>query len=336
MKIKSNMNKYELRPNDIWIISNGKYIDMDLGRIGVELNTKTVVEYKISDLARYLLNPNPIHVYKKLIGCEIHYHQQKKTIIEKIREISFGPLKGKDIPPEVLVSDCGINKTSLKDVNLESQFIKIYELLGPFDPVIKRLSMLDARKISNIVGMCQDAGNNISYLNIPGSIGEKIDYISNFILKDVGVVLEKAYISYGLFEMKGFDFESYDSEKSYRLIKFYKDGNANACVLGLNDTLEYWIDDIKLINYLQLFDQLIRTNPKLNNSLRLCTAGKAEALKLFFNKQFAINYSNIHLPKIYKEVLEMHNTESSKRYVIMNAINKSQFGISFNYIPQTD
>lgn len=334
------MNKDELRPNGVWVISNGKYIDLDLSRICAEVNTKTVVEYKISDLARYLLNPNPIHVSKKLIGCEIHYHQPRKTIIEKIRQILpqklFGPLKDKHSPPEVLVSDCGINKTPLKDVTLESHFIKIFELLGPFDPVIKRLSILDTREISDVIGTCQDAGNNLSYLNIQGSIDEKISYIRNFLLKDVGVILEKAYISDGLFEMKGFDFESYDSENSYRLIKFYKDGNAKACVLGLNDTLEYWIDDIKLIHYLQLFDQLIRANPKLNNSLHLCTAGKAEPLKLFFNKRLEIDYSNIHLPKIYREVLEMYNIESNKRHVVMNAINNSQFGISFNYIPQSD
>jgi len=65
--------KDKSRPRNIWVLSKGRYTDWDLSRIWEGAETKTVTEYKISDLGRYLLNPNPIEIRKKLIGCEIHY-----------------------------------------------------------------------------------------------------------------------------------------------------------------------------------------------------------------------------------------------------------------------
>jgi hypothetical protein len=340
LKTESSMTKDKSGPDDIWVISTGRYVDLDLSSIGVKVNTKTVVEYKVSDLARYLLNPNPIHVSNTLIGCEIHYHQPEEGITERIRKILpqklFGPPEDRHIPPEVLLSEGGLGDTPLKDVNLESHFAKISESLAPFDPVVKRLSELDPSKISDVIGMCRDAESNLSYLNIKGDIAEKVSYIKDFLMKNVGVILEKAHISDGLFEMKGFDFESYDPGNTYRLVKFYEGSDPKAFLLGLNDTLEYWIDDVKLIQYLQLLDQLIRANPKLNDSLHLCRSGKAEPLKLFFNKQLEIGYSATRLPKIYREVLENHHIDPSKRSAVMDMINSSQLGVSFKYIPQSD
>ena len=54
------------RPDDIWIISMGRYIDLDLSRIYEGVATKTVSEYKLSELGRYLLNPNPIQVNNEI------------------------------------------------------------------------------------------------------------------------------------------------------------------------------------------------------------------------------------------------------------------------------
>lgn len=334
------MHKDELKLDVMWIISNGKYTDIDLSRICAGVNAKTVAEYKISDLARYLLNPNPIHVYKKLIGCRIHYHQPEQTVAGRLRKILptrlFGPVKDTQIPPEKIISKWDINRTRPKDASLESHFIALAELLVPFDPVIQRLSTLDTQTLSDVFGICREPGRHHSYLSIDGNIDEKISYVHKNLLKNVRVILEKAHVSDGLFEMKGFDFESYDPERTHRLIKFYQGGNARACVLGLNDTLEYWVDDIKHIHYLQLLDQLIRTNPKLSNSLHLCATGKAEPLNLLFNKKLEVDYSDVHLPEIYKDILKMHDIEPNKNYVLTNVINNSQFGISFNYIPKSD
>lgn len=334
------MHEDRFKSNDMWVISNGKYTDMDLSRICGAVGAKTVVEYKISDLARYLLNPNPIHVYKKLIGCTIHYHQPRTTMLDRLRHILpsrlLGPMGDTQIPPEILVSDYDINTTRPRDAGLESHFIKLTGLLLPFDPVIRRLSTLDTHTVSDVFGTCREAGNPHSYLTIQGNIDEKISYVRKYLLKDVSVILEKAHISDGLFEMRGFDFESYDPERSYRLIKFYLDTNARACVLGLNDTLEYWLDDTKHIHYLQLLQQLMDTNPKMGNSLLLCASGKAEPLKLLFNKHLAVDYSKLHLPEIYRDVLKMHDIELKENNAVTDAINSSQLGISFNYVPQSD
>lgn len=332
-------NEAKLRPGDIWVISKGKRTDMDLSRICEGSETETVTEYSLSELGRYLLDPNPIQVEKKLIGCEIHYYPPFYKIKSKIRKILpqklHGLIKDEHIPPEVLISNYVANKAPMNDKDLESHLSKVVALLRPYDPVIKRLSSLDQSKIADIIGTCQDVGGNRSYLNIQGSIGEKIGYIENFIYKNVGVILEKAYISDGLFEMKGFDFESYNSEKSYRLIKFLINGKAQACVLDVDDKVEYRVEDVKLLHYLQLFAQLIKMNPKLNKSLKLCTAGKAAPMKLFFNRQLEIDYSEANLPEIYRRVFEMHDIAPNKKNIIKRVLNHSQLGVTFNYVPQS-
>ncbi len=59
----------KLRSERMWIISKGRYKELDLSRIREGVKSQTVMEYRISDLARYLLNPKPIQVAKKLVGC---------------------------------------------------------------------------------------------------------------------------------------------------------------------------------------------------------------------------------------------------------------------------
>ena len=129
--------------------------------------------------------------------------------------------------------------------------------------------------------------------------------------------------------------QSYEAEKSYRLIKFFINGEAQACVLGVDDKVEYWIEDVKLLHYLQLFAQLIKMNPKLNKSLKLCMTGKAEPMKLFFNRQLGIDYSEANLPEIYRRAFEMHDIAPSKKSVIKPVLNHSQLGVTFNYVPQS-
>jgi len=326
-----------LHLGDIWVISKGKYIDLDLSRFCEGGRTTTVTEYKLSELGRYLLNPNPIQVEKKLVGCEVHF--RPPFLREKIRNLLppklRGLIKSRHIPPDVLTSNYVNTRTPLKDENLESYLNSILELLRPYDPVIKKLSNLDISNISDVIGTCGDIGGNFSYLNIKGSIDEKIGYICNFIYKNVGVVIEKAYISDGLFEMNGFKFEAYDALKSYRLIKFMINGRPRAFVLRSDNTLEYWVEDVNLLHYLQLFDQLIKMNPKLNKSLHLCTAGKAEPMKLFFNQQLEIDYFEANLPEIYRRVFEKHHIAPTKKDVVKRVLNHSQLGVTFNYVPQS-
>jgi len=338
-RMRMTGDKAKSRPGDIWVISKGKLTDMDLSRICEGGETETVTAYSLSELGRYLLNPNPIQVEKKLIGCEVHYYPPYYKIKSKIRKILpkklHGLLKDEQIPPDALLSNYVTNKAPMNDKDLELHLNRVMELLRPYDPVIKKLLDLDQSKVADIVGTCQDVGGNLSYLNIQGSIDDKIGYLTEFIYKNVGVILDKAYISDGLFEMKGFDFQSYEAEKSYRLIKFFINGEAKACVLGVDDKVECWIEDVKLLHYLQLFAQLIKMNPKLNKSLKLCMTGKAEPMKLFFNRQLGIDYSEANLPEIYRRAFEMHDIAPSKKSIIKPVLNHSQLGVTFNYVPQS-
>jgi hypothetical protein len=326
-----------LRSGNIWIISKGTYIDLDLGRFCEGGQPTTVTEYKLSELGRYLLNPNPIQVEKKLIGCEVHY--RPPYLKDKIRKLLPPQLRGiikiPLTPPDVLISNYVTTRAPMQDKELETYLNHILDQLKPYDPVIKFLLNLDPNKIADVIGTCRDLGGNQSYLNVQGSIDQKIGYISKFMYKNVGVIIKKAYISDGLFEMKGFDFESYDSSSSYRLIKFMINGKPNAVVLSGDNTVEYWVEDLKLLHYLQLFDQLIKMNPKLNKSLRQCTSGKAEPMKLFFNQDLGIDYSAANLPEVYRRVFEMHDIAPTKKDVVKRVLNHSQLGVTFNYVPQS-
>lgn len=324
---------------NIWLIAGGKHIDYDFSRIYKGAEAKNIIEYKISDLAQYMLNPNPIKVDRKLVGCEIHYHHSSNKIKDGLRKILpkqiHGLLKNEHVPPDVLMADCPGNEIPFKDGNLESHFNNIDELLRPYHPIIKKLLKLDRNKIADVVGVCRDIAGNDSYLNIKGNIEEKIAYVRDSILKDVDVILDKAHISDGLFEMKGFNFLSKRPMKSHWLIKFLLNGEHKACVLDSNNQIEYWVDDINLLYYLQLFEQLLKEDKKLIDSLNLCTAGKAEPFKLFFNKQLVIDYSDGHFPVIYKELFEMYNIEARQRNIVAKIIGKSQLGISFHYVPHS-
>jgi hypothetical protein len=87
---------------------------------------------------------------------------------------------------------------------------------------------------------------------------------------------------------------------------------------------------------MQLFDQIIKIDPKLNNSLSLCTAGKAEPLKLLFSKPLEIDYSEAHLPEVYRVVFEKLDIETNKKDVVKRVLNNSKVGITFNYVPQSE
>ena len=333
-------NKDKWCSGGIWLISKGKYTDFDLSRIWDGVKKNKVMEYHISELARYLLNPTSIQINKKLVGCEIYYRTPFYPIKKMIRRILpqklHGRLKDNSSASEALRTDQETDTPPGKDEKFESHLNKIAELLRPYHPIIKRLSKIDPGKVSEVVGTCEDIGGHVSCLTIQGSVSEKLDYIKENLLKDVGVILEKAYIADGLFEMKGFNFKSYDKNRSYRLIKYSVNGRSKACVLDSDNRVEFWVDDVNLIQYLQLFDQLIKVDPKLNDSLVLCTLGKAEPLRLLFSKPLDIDYSEGHLPEVYRGVFEKLDIETNKKDVVKRVLNNSKVGITFNYVPQSE
>jgi hypothetical protein len=221
----------------------------------------------------------------------------------------------------------------LKDNDLESHVDKIRSELRAYDPLLRRLSKLDHDEIHTITGICEDIGGNRSLLNLKGDIDDKISYLASYILKDVGVVLEKAHVSDGLFEMTGFDFASYDAKKTHRLIKFYANGKPKFCVIGFDGKVEYWVDNINLIKQMHLLQHSLKANPKFNNSLSLCSRGDAKPLRLLFKKQLDIDYTKSPLPALYKTLFDNYKLGTNDKSAVMKSLQNSQFGILFNYVP---
>jgi hypothetical protein len=332
------MRNESLPHADMWIISDGRYADLDLKGILDSIDTATAVrpiEYEISDLAKYLLSPNPVEVKKRLVGYEIHYDAPSSG---KVRNRLQGMLRrilgNKEALRETFILDCGPKMPDLKDKDLESYMTQVHSLLRRENPVLEQLSKLDATGISDVKGICKGIGGNRSQLNLRGSIEDKIDYVRTYICNDVGVILEKPQISHGLFDMRAFDFESFNSQRSHNLIKLTQDGEPKCCVLGSNNKVEYWIDGADLLDYMQLLQQSIRTNPHLNEALELCAHGEAQAVKLLFYEQLQIDYSKVNCPEVYKEVIQSGNMSANERDLVINSLNNRQLGISFNYILQ--
>lgn len=339
--MRPNLNKSASFPDGLWIISNGKYTDLDLSGICKEAITGSVREYRISDLAKYMLNPNPIEIETRLVGCEAHLHQSySNRIRRKIRNILPQKLheiiKEKHNPPEILMSDFETKIPLMKDENLELHLGKVRDLLRQYDSLSEKLSSLDIAKISDLVAIGEDIDGNRSRFALRGGIDEKISYMHNFILNNVRVVLDKAYVADGLFEMRGFDFKSYDPKNAYRAVKFSQNGKTVFCVLGFDNRVEYWIDDIRLVHYMHLLEQAIRTDHKLYDSLKLCMKEEARPFRMLFNKQLKIDYSKTYLPRLYEDLFMAHNMRSDEKRAVMNSLKNQQFGISFNYVPQFD
>jgi hypothetical protein len=327
--------------NEIWIISEGRFSDIDLAEVVDEKVDGPYKEYRISGIGRYLLNPHSIEVKKKLIGGEIHH---KQGTIKKIRKSIYKILpaflkKGygnSSLSPEVIVSRYKLRIPGMQDAELETHLNKIYDQLKFYDTFSKKLAQLEPDNIFQIVGICEDIGGNYSYLKLQGSIEEKIKYLGKSISKDVGVVLNKAYVGDGLYELRGYDFKSYNAAKFYRLLSYSNDGVQKACVLTGDNKIEFYITDHHLLNFMLLLEQSLQANPKLSKAFEMCVAGQVNPIKLFFNKKLEIDYSKSPLPAIYQDALKTYDLGTNHRNLIKPILNYLQIGISFNYMLAAD
>jgi hypothetical protein len=325
----------------IWIISEGRFSDIDLNRVVDAKVDGPHREYKISDIGRYLLNSRAIEVKKKMIGGEIHYKQGRlKKILRALRKIlPAGSKEGKinaGFSPEVIVSRFKLRIPGMQDPELESYLNRIYDQLKTYDSFTKRLGQLDSRLILQVVGICEDVGGNYSYLKLQGSVDEKIKYLVNFISKDVGVILNKAYIAEGLFEMRGYDFKSFTPAKSYRLFAYKSGGEPKACVLTGRNQVEFYLSDCYLIKYMHVLEQALRTDPGLCQAFVLCLEGQVQPIKLFFNKKLEIDYAKSPLPAIYQDVFQTLNVSLNQRNLVKPMLNYLQIGVSLNYMLNND
>lgn len=331
------MSKYIHKPNKAWIISDGRIINLDLSSITSEQVSGPVTEYRISEITRYLLNPKPIKLEEKVIGCKVHYKVPASGTIKRfMNKLTFTKKeasKTEDAFTEDILSTSKLDPPSFEDDALNLHLIRVHEQLRPFNPVQKKLSSLDRDSVSEITATCEDIGRNRYQINLQGSINDKINFILNSLTKKAKITIKKAYLLNGLFDFRGYLFESFNTNNEFHLIKFSQNDKAKYCVLNRDYKFDHWVTDNTLINYLHIFEQSIQTDPKLKEALNLCITGKAKPLKLFFSKQTEQSYSEKHLPMVYRKMLITHNIAPNEVEMITDTLNNNQSIVFFNYVP---
>ncbi len=332
--------KYK-KNNDIWVIRPGKYINLDkLSGLSNEFG-KPIKEYQISDFAKYLLSPQPIEVNQRLIGFEVHYQQSWlyniKNKISRILPAKYQAQMDRPVyPPKSYIAKVPDPIPDLADKNFKAHIDNLNNKLLPYSIIIKQLKGLETSRISKILGICKDLAGNRSYLNIQGDIDSQTNYLNRNLLKNVGARLDMAHIADGLFDIRGFDFSKFNYRNIHRLIKFMKDGKSRYCVMGVKDQPQYWVKSSRLISYAQLLEQSLRADIRFKLSLNKCVAGKAKPQKLFFNNKLEIEYSAVHMPRIYQKAIETCALKHTDQDILLNLLPLMQIGISLNFIPDSD
>lgn len=337
-KTVDSNNREEKKTDALWIISGGNTINLDPSSICEEPVSGPVTEYRLSELGRYLLDPSPITLQEKVVGCKVKYRKKstggigrlfKKRASLKEGEAGNG---GQDI--EELISSSKTGSPELGDEGLNAHFVKISEMLRPYDPVQKRLAALDKESIAEITAVCEEIGGSRYPLNLQGSMEEKINFVSRSLSQKAKVVFNKAYLLNGLFELRGFRFNTYNPDTFYRLIKFNQNDKSRYYVVDANFKFAFWVDDNVLINYIHIIEHAIRSDHKLREALLLCITGHAKPLKLFFSKKLEQKYSGLYLPSTYREVFSSLNLSPSARETVTKALNDFQYIVFFNYVPR--
>ncbi|MFH2063658.1 MAG: hypothetical protein ABIK15_00495 [Pseudomonadota bacterium] len=316
----------------VWVISRtGFGIPKDI-ELYPEIKADAVIEYVISDFARYMLDPNPMEIEKRLVGCEIHRKPSRKAVLRsKINQWIPWIGKAKEVPPDLVLAQPLLEAPSPKDRHFVHHVDQINELLRAYDGVPRTLSSLDRENVSDIVGICEDIDGNRSILHLEGDIQNKMDYMKMNFAKNVKVILESRQLSSGLFEMRGFDFSSYRPENQYRLIRFFSNGESKACVIGTDKKVEYWITDMNVIQYMLLLDQSIQENIKFQNAFRLCISGERTPIKILFNSNFEIGYTDSYLPELYRDIFKTCHLGLHEKDVVVASLNQLKLGVAFTY-----
>ncbi len=191
-------------------------------------------------------------------------------------------------------------------------------------------------RISDITAICEEIGHSRYPLNLQGSIDEKINFVSNSLSRKAKVVFNKAYMLNGLFELRGFKFDTFNPDTFYRLIKFTQNNKPRYYVVDANFKFKFWINDNILVNYMHILEQTIASDTKLREALLLCVHNNAKPLKLFFSNKLDQQYSGIYLPMTYREVFNSIDVSNNEKETITKALNDKQNIVFFNYIPWID
>lgn len=321
--MKSNRGK-------LWIVSPPRMARFAIDHPGFRLVPTVVREYHISAIGRYLISPAPLKVRKQLVGCEIYRHVA--PLLRWTRRLL--QIKGKKgaghRPPLSLIMDFPRPMVSLSDANLKKHIQNLYDNLRPFESFHQRLSKVNPDLVAKVAGICTDSTDYRSPIAIGGKPEQQLEYVRQNVGRKIDVRLKRAHIADGLFEMAGFDFVKYDPHRRQRLIRFVHEGVPKACVLNDDHTIAFWLDDVKLIDYLQLFEYCIQHNHHMRKSLYLCIQGNAVAMRLMFNHHLEIDYSRAPLPAVFQEAIGDNRLADHTDRLIKQNLNLHQIGVSLH------
>ncbi len=318
-------------PPRLWIISPPQYLaNFAFHRLGLESIPGTARAYRISTIGHYLVSPTPLNVPRRLIGCEIRRRPAPWIRWKQILAKWLGRERTTRPPDDVLLSDFRIPRVSPSDAGLKRHLGEIRARLCHYDGLLQRLDRIDARQVVNVVGICADDAGHRTHLTIEGDCAQQLDFVRASVGREINVRLKQAYIGDGLFEMKGFDFCRYDPEKSFQLIRFVQDGIPRACVVDEDQSPAFWLDDAKMVNYLQMFEFSIQQNPHMRESLDQCMAGNVTPLRLMVNHALEVDYSHAPLPTAIQEAIGGQPLEDHASRLLKENLNLHQVGVSFH------
>jgi hypothetical protein len=318
------------------IITSGRDTHYTFDINGTGAVDTPVREYRISALGRYLIAPQSITVKRRLVGCDIHWKAPPGSRVVPLFVRSWIGI-GEGYREQMTVTTQEQDTSSrLSDDGLRTHIQGIEEKLRPFDPLQKALKHIDTSKVENIVGICKDRIGGRSHLTISGDPAKQLDYMKKNATLNVPVKLARAQISEGLFELQGFDIGQYSPETTYPLVRVRHKGKAAACVLNDDQSVAFWLDDPKVIGYLQLFDYCLQNNRKMRESLGRCLTGSAVPMRLLFNQALEIDYGKARLPALYQEILDESDKTSHMAHSIKQSLNHHQLGVSLNSILHQD
>ncbi|MBI5581769.1 MAG: hypothetical protein HY895_21655 [Deltaproteobacteria bacterium] len=321
-----------------WIISEGKLVRLDPAEFDPQADRGRVKEYRISEIARYLIHPGQIEIRKRLIGCEVHTARNgARRLLHRLFPARANTKKASPRrDTEVLLSGFKLRIPGMQDQDLEAHFKRIADELRGFDPFAKKIARLKTARLSHIIGVCEDIGGGYSYLKLQGSGEDKIRYLTANVGREVRVTLHRAHLSEGLFELRGFPPGTYNPANAFRLCAYTRDGEPAACVLTSLGNLDFRLSDPHVLKYLNLLEHTLKANPELRRAFDSCFLGSGRPLSLFFNKQLEVDYAKANLPEIYRDIFRAVDVDASHRNLVKPVLNFMQTAVSLSYQPAAE
>jgi hypothetical protein len=318
-----------------WIISEAALSRLDPTEFDPEADRGPVKEYRISEIGRYLLNPAPIEIRKRLIGCELHPGGRGLAgLFRRLRSPRMGGRRqSRPRDAEVLLTGFKLKIPPLNEVDLEIHLKRIIDELRAYDPFARKLAQVDPTRYAHIVGICEDVGSGYSYLKLQGTNPEKLRYLSGQVGRDVRVTIHRANIGDGLFELRGFPQGTFNPNNAFRLVSYTRDGQPTACVLSTLGNLDFRVAEVRAVRYLSLLEQTLRANTDLRRALSGCFLGRTQPVRLVFNTQLEVDYSRANFPAIYRDIFQMAQVAASNRNLVRPALNVLQTAVSLSFLP---